>query len=499
MEVREDAALVAPASAVADPRHPVANSVTQVTPESVTPEPIAPSRARVRVVCQKRVRPDALLVLRWTEDGVERKREVEWIRENEWVDLPGGGAEVVAYAGLPDERLPGPIVSLARSEPTRLEAMREGDEPVVLDALMTMSLTIRITGDAPELEDLWAQAVPRDRVAPSSPASAFAPGVAVAAGGRDAVLCHGALRCLDLGKGSYVVAVGRRGERPAAFACASIAIPNGGVGLPWPDDDADHACTVRCVPPRGHEPPMDARFHVESPKAHHSVPAVLLPDGRYWVDLGLRGRRDRVGALQRLFVDSVQWGTTVVELEEAKHDYVARFERPAAVTVRVAGGERPTWRVRASHVDRPRGGSQGPSRFFVDGVSTHALQPGRYRLELQRQDSAPYDRSSTLPMHLQGTLATLDVDVDRGGLAVVFPEPVTSDLVVRVVGKKDVEVHLSSRGPLGHSGMSVTDDGGNVRFQGLPAGTYTVSPVNMDPMTVQVPCDRVEYAPDSDD
>ncbi|MEM1453386.1 MAG: carboxypeptidase-like regulatory domain-containing protein [Planctomycetota bacterium] len=377
--------------------------------------------------------------------------------------------------------------------------MREGDEPVVLDALMTMSLTIRITGDAPDLEDLWAQAVPRDRVAPSNPASAFAPGVAVAAGGGDAVLCHGALRCLDLGKGSYVVAVGRRGEGPAAFACASIVIPHGGVGLRWPDHDAEHACTVRCVPPGGRGPSMDARFHVEHPKGINTAPASLLPDGRYWVDLSIRGRRDRLGAPTRLFLDSERWGTAVVRLAEERDDYVARFEEPTTMAVRVVGGSRSTWSVLVCHVDRPQGFPSRLWRPFVDGVSGHVLQPGRYRLALRRQDSRSQDRDGTRQLHLQGTLATLEVDVDRDGLVVVFPEPELHDLDVRVPGVDAVQVTLFAQAPHDHNGMSVTDGGGDVRFPGLPAGTYTIRPGTMDPMTVQVPCEPVEYVPDRDD
>ena len=244
---------------------------------------------------------------------------------------------------------------------------------------------------------------------------------------------------------------------------------------------------------------MDARFHVEHPKGINTAPAALLPDGRYWVDVSLRRRRDRLGEPTRLFVDSERWGTKVVELAEGKDDYVARFDEPAVVAVRVAGGSRSTWSVRAHHIDRPRGFATRLVRPVVDGLSEHTLQPGTYRLVLQRQDSGTQDRDTTLPLRLHGTLATLEVDVDRDGLVVVFPEPELHDLDVRVPGADAVEVILSARGPLAHDGMAVTDGGGNVRFPGLPAGTYAIRPATLAPMTVQVPCERVEYVPDAND
>ncbi|MEM9378713.1 MAG: hypothetical protein AAGB93_02105 [Planctomycetota bacterium] len=456
-----------------------------------------PSRARIRVLLGDRVRTDALLVLQWSENDFRRTREVEWTSEDEWIDLPGKGAVVVAHAGVPEPRPKGPIVSIARSEPLLVTGMHEGDEPIEVHLRTGVSLAIQLVGEAPDLEELWAQTVPFERFSPSSAEVAFAPGAARSAGRYEATIVGGALRFLDMEPDTYAVAVGRRGEGPVAFVRKRVMKGIDAVSVAWPGRANDHGCTVRCVSPGPDGPPMDLQVDVEFPRGVQSASAALLRDGRHWIDLSARGRRERVGDPRRLFLRCPRWGTVVVDLVADRRDYVARFDHPSSLTVRVAGGSRPGWSVRACRADAPPG-ARGPAVYFVDDLSRHALQPGAYRLELVRQESERREAPGAGFPHMSGVLATLDVDVVRGGQEFVFPEPRLHDLVVHVPGREAHEVLLSSRGPLGHLGNAFTDDDGVVRFEDLPAGTYTVLPLGMGWMTVDVPCERVAFVPDED-
>lgn len=409
-----------------------------------------------------------------------------WTPASPEIDVSPGAFEVYATASAGESRHAHGHHGHAedfKSDPQRV-TVRAGDPPLELTFRLKSKPGIRGRVIAPQGEDA-AVSVYALRFAGGAPPDAERlrrDGKSETVWTRD-----GTFALPGITSGTWLVGVGRQEEPLEVTQAVEVTDATVVLDLALPPPDRSRYVALTVAGPDG-APVADASVEVEARSGHDSssssVSVLKRGEGTYWVPLTDEARKawaaNEPGAQVTLKVSAADLGEKAVEIARGQADAAVRFDTPATLEVTIAGyagsglegalalsleraeaGAGDESVMMRRHFSRSRG-EDDP--LDAEGRQSFGpVEPGAYEVVLSVMNEGSRGRYA-----LPAERVPVRLVAGKNEIAVSLPQ--LHSLAVLVEKPGGISLALERFGGI----EALADDSRRVRFEHLPAGTYTL-------------------------